>query len=108
MKSDSFLVHPSRQDIKDLCGKTPMIHYLLRHAQSQMQHATLRANISAADELVWECCILADLNLPQSSPTLLYEDNRACRLISENPVHSERSEHINFHVHALCERVAAG
>jgi hypothetical protein len=39
MKSDSFLVHPSHQDIKDLRGKTPTIHDLLRHAKSQMQHA---------------------------------------------------------------------
>jgi hypothetical protein len=62
----------------------------------------------AADELVWERRILADLNLPQSSPTPLYEDNRACRLMSENPVHRERSKHIDFRVHALRERVAAG
>ncbi len=48
MKSASFLLHPSSQDIKDLCGKTPMIHYLLHHVQSQMQHASLCANISAA------------------------------------------------------------
>jgi hypothetical protein len=62
----------------------------------------------AADELVWERRILADLNLPQSSPTPLYEDNRVCRLKSENPVHCERSKHIDFCVHALRERVAAG
>ncbi len=63
---------------------------------------------SAADELVWEHRILEDLNLPQSSPTPLYKDNRACRLMSENPVHSERSKHIDFRVHVLCECIAAG
>ena len=62
----------------------------------------------AADELVWERRILADLGFPQPGPTPLYEDNRACRLLSENPVHSERSKHIDFRVHALRERVAAG
>ena len=62
----------------------------------------------AADELVWERRILADLNLPQPSPTPLFEDNRACRLLSENPVHRERSKHIDFRVHALRDRVASG
>ena len=53
MKSASFLLHPSSQDIKDLCGKTPMIHYLLHHVQSQMRHASLRTNISAARNAVF-------------------------------------------------------
>ncbi len=68
---------------------------------------------SPADKLIWECSILADLNLHQSSPTPLYEDNRACRLMSEfedseNPFHCEHSKHIDFCVHALRERVTAG
>jgi hypothetical protein len=62
----------------------------------------------AADELVWERRLLADLSFPQLTPTPLYEDNRACRLMSENPVHRERSKHIDFRVHALRDRVAAG
>jgi hypothetical protein len=62
----------------------------------------------AADELIWEHSILADLNLPQASPTPLYKDNRVCRLMSENPIHCEHSKHIDFRVHALCERVVAG
>ena len=62
----------------------------------------------AADELVWERRIMADLHLPQTSPTPLFEDNRACRLMSENPIHRERSKHIDYRVHALRERVAAG
>jgi hypothetical protein len=62
----------------------------------------------AADEIVWERRILAALNIPQTSPTPLHEDNRACRILSENPVHSERSKHIDFRVHALRDRVRAG
>jgi hypothetical protein len=62
----------------------------------------------AADELVWERRLLADLGFPQPGPTPLHEDNRACKLLSQNPVHSERSKHIDFRVHALRERVATG
>jgi hypothetical protein len=62
----------------------------------------------AADELVWERRLLADLTFSQTTPTPLYEDNRACRLMSMNPVHRERSKHIDFRVHALRDRVAAG
>jgi hypothetical protein len=64
--------------------------------------------LSLADEIVWERRIMTDLHLPQHTPTPLYEDNCACRIMSENPVHRERSKHIDFHVHALRERVAAG
>ena len=62
----------------------------------------------AADELVWQRRLMTDLGFPQPGPTPLYEDNRACRLLSENPVHRERSKHIDFRVHALRERVSAG
>jgi hypothetical protein len=62
----------------------------------------------AADEIVWERRVLASLHLPQREPTPLYEDNRACRLMSQNPVNRERSKHIDYRVHALRDRVAAG
>jgi hypothetical protein len=62
----------------------------------------------AADEILWERRVLASLHLPQREPTPLYEDNRACRLMSQNPVNRERSKHIDYCVHALRDRVAAG
>jgi hypothetical protein len=55
----------------------------------------------AADEIIWERRILAALNIRQNSPTPLHEDNRACKLMSENPVHCERSKHIDFRVTRL-------
>jgi hypothetical protein len=66
------------------------------------------ATSKAADELVWERRLLADLTFPQVTPTPLYKDNRACRLMSVNTVHCEHSKHIDFLVHALRDRVAAG
>ena len=62
----------------------------------------------AADEILWLRRTLLDLNAPQLQPTPLWEDNRACRMMSENPVHKERSKHIDYRVHALRERVNDG
>lgn len=62
----------------------------------------------AALEAVWLRRILADAGAQQTSPTPLYEDNRACRLMSENPVHRERSKHIDIRVYSLREQVARG
>ena len=62
----------------------------------------------AADEILWLRRSLAELHVPQKQATPLYEDNRACRMMSENPVHRERSKHIDYRVHSLRERVADG
>jgi hypothetical protein len=62
----------------------------------------------AADEVLWLRRTLLDLHAPQTQPTPLWEDNRACRMMSENPVHRERSKHIDYRVHALRERVVDG
>jgi hypothetical protein len=62
----------------------------------------------AADEILWLRRSLAELHAPQTQATPLFEDNRACRMMSENPVHRERSKHIDYRVHALRERVADG
>jgi Reverse transcriptase (RNA-dependent DNA polymerase) len=62
----------------------------------------------AALEAVWLRRILADAGAPQASPTPLYEDNRSCRLMSENPVHRERSKHIDIRVYSLREQVERG
>jgi hypothetical protein len=62
----------------------------------------------AADEVLWLRRTLLDLGVPQLQPTPLWEDNRACRMMSENPVHKERSKHIDYRVHSLRERVFDG
>ena len=62
----------------------------------------------AADELVWLGRVMAEAGFPQATPTPLYEDNRSCRMMSENPVANDRSKHIDYRVHALRERVQDG
>ena len=61
-----------------------------------------------ADEIVWLNRILTSMGHAPETPTPVYEDNRACRMMSENPVAGERSKHIDYRVFALRERVADG
>ena len=51
---------------------------------------------------------MAEAGFPQTTRTPLYEDNRSCRMMSENPVANDRSKHIDYRVHALRERVQDG
>jgi hypothetical protein len=61
----------------------------------------------ASDEIVWLRRVLADAGAAQTRPTPLFEDNRACRMLSENPVQS-RARHIDFRIMSLRERVSDG
>jgi hypothetical protein len=61
----------------------------------------------ASDEVLWVRRLLFDTDAPQTAPTPLYEDNRACRLLSENPIVS-RARHIDFRAISLHERVKDG
>ena len=60
-----------------------------------------------ADEVLWIRRILSHI-APQHKPTRLFEDNRACKMLSENPIRNERSKHIDYRVHSLRERVQEG
>jgi hypothetical protein len=62
----------------------------------------------ASDDVIFLRRVLKDANDEQLHPTPLYEDNRSCRMMSENPVANDRSKHIDYRVHALRERVAQG
>ena len=48
-----------------------------------------------AQEVVYLREILRECHFEQTEPTTVYEDNRACLLMSENPVSRERSRHID-------------
>ena len=66
------------------------------------------AGSRAADEVVWLRRNLLDIGVPQRTATPLYCDNRAARMMSENPVHKERSKHVDYRIHSLKERVRDG
>jgi hypothetical protein len=39
------------------------------------------------------------------APTLIYEDNQSSIKLAENPIHSDRSKHIDVKYHAIRERI---
>ena len=70
--------------------------------------AEFMAASKASTEALWLRRILAGLGCVQRTCTPLYEDNRAALLLADNPVHKERTKHIDMHLHSLRERVANG
>jgi len=71
-------------------------------------HAEFVAASLAADEVAYVRRILADLHAPQQTPTTLYEDNRAARMMGEKQASSSRTKHIDMRIFALRERVVDG
>ena len=59
----------------------------------------------ASDDILFLRRVLDGTDNKQRLPTPLYEDNRSCRMMSENPVSNDRSKHIDYCVLALRERV---
>jgi hypothetical protein len=55
--------------------------------------------------IVYMCAILRDFGVTQTQPTLVYEDNLVCIVMSVNPVHRKYSRHIDIrrhYSHQLC------
>jgi hypothetical protein len=61
----------------------------------------------ATKEAIWLRSLLAELGFPQSKPTTIYEDNRACIAISKNPENHTRMKHIDVKFHFVREKVNA-
>jgi hypothetical protein len=68
--------------------------------------AEYMAASKAAQEAVWLGRLMQGMGYPQERTTI-YEDNRACILMSENPINRDRSRHVDVSVHNvrdLCHR----
>ena len=61
-----------------------------------------------ANTLVWMRRLVAGLGNPQSIPTPVFEDNRACRMSSENSRLGNRLRHIDISMHNVAEHVRNG
>jgi hypothetical protein len=70
--------------------------------------AEYMAASKACTEVVWLRRLLSGLGYPPTSATVLYEDNRAAIQLAANPVHKDRTKHIDMRRHALREFVADG
>ena len=62
----------------------------------------------ATQEAVWLRQLLSDLCVMQIQPTVLYEDNRGCIDLVNNPVHHQRTKHIDIRHHFVREQQQAG
>jgi len=60
------------------------------------------------NEVLWLRRLLTSIHLPQHKPTPLYEDNRACIIISEHPSYQGRAKHIDTRIHSLREHIRNG
>jgi hypothetical protein len=58
-------------------------------------------------EVAWIRQLLKDLRLERTLPTRVYIDNKSARQLAENPVHHQRSKHIDIKFHWIRDMVAA-
>lgn len=65
------------------------------------------AAAAAAQEAVFLRRALVDLGHGQADPTIIYEDNQGAIAMSENPVHRQRTKHIDVKYNFVRERVEA-
>jgi hypothetical protein len=66
------------------------------------------ATTVACKELVWLRNLLGDVGFKQVSPTVLHGDNQGAILLSKNPVHHDRTKHIDLRFHYIRERLING
>jgi hypothetical protein len=74
-------------------------------ATSSME-AEYMALSQAAKEAIWLRHLLARIGFPQTQPTTLYADNQGSMALASNPVHHDRSKHIDIQHHYIREVVA--
>ena len=70
--------------------------------------AEYRSMATTACELIWLRTLLNDLTISYCFPAQLYCDNRAAIHIAANPVHHERTKHIEIDYHFIRDCVKAG
>ena len=56
-------------------------------------------------EAIWLRNILKELDHPQEKPTIIFVDNKSAIQLAMDPVHHERSKHINSRFHFLRDHV---
>ncbi|XP_042983400.1 uncharacterized mitochondrial protein AtMg00810-like [Carya illinoinensis] len=67
-----------------------------------------RALASTTCELQWLVYLLADFNIVHSQAVLLYTDSKPASDIASNPVHHERTKHIQLDCHLVREKLQEG
>jgi hypothetical protein len=61
----------------------------------------------AIQDIVWIRQLLKDLGLERTLPTSVHIDNKSARQLAENPVHHQRSRHIDIKYHWIRDMVSS-
>jgi hypothetical protein len=70
--------------------------------------AEYQALATTSCEIQWLTYLLADFHIPHSQPALLYTDIKLASEIASNPVHHERTKHIQLDCHLIREKLQEG
>ena len=70
--------------------------------------AEYMAACAAVQEAVYLRQLLSDLKFEQEGATVIFEDNKGCIDLSENPIHYKRTKHIDIRYHYIREKVESG
>ncbi|XP_057505369.1 uncharacterized mitochondrial protein AtMg00810-like [Actinidia eriantha] len=70
--------------------------------------AELRSTALGICEALWLKQLLEELHIPQQSPIIIWCDNKAAISISHNPVHHDRTKHVEIDRHFIKEKIDEG
>lgn len=70
--------------------------------------AEYMALCAATQDVVYMRRLLEELGVKQKGSTIIFEDNQGCIALAENPVHHQRTKHIDVRYHFIRERVESG
>lgn len=68
--------------------------------------AEYMATTPAAKEALWLHHLLEELGQKQLLPTPIFEDNQSCIHLAKNPIHHQRTKHIDIQYHFIREHIA--
>ena len=69
--------------------------------------AEYRGAVNATTEAIWLQNILTEFGISFRKPTVIFCDNQSAIQISKNPVHHQRTKHIEIHMHYIRELIHA-
>ena len=78
------------------------------HVTTSTAEAEYVALCEMTKEIVWMRGLLLELGFAVKEPTVINEDNQAAVALAKNPVHHQRSKHIDVAYHFTRERVERG
>lgn len=93
-----------------LLGKTPVSWKSKKQGtiSKSSSEAEYRAMSSAASKVTWLVRLLEELGINNLNPITLHCDNQSAIHIAKNPVHQERTKHIEIDVHFTRDKVLEG